>query len=195
MTRIRSLVVLAGVLLAGGQVRAESLYDPESFRGFTGDRKAHRAGDVVTVHVFENSSASTTSDTSTQRSHAVNARAGSSAVNGGRQLDGSIEMGSAFDGGGVTQRANRLLATLTVTVTEVLPNGDLRVAGEQLLTVNQEQHKVKVEGRVRPQDVSADNIVLSTRIADARVSYAGEGDLTSRHKRTWLRRLIELLGF
>ncbi|HYD51298.1 MAG TPA: flagellar basal body L-ring protein FlgH [Gemmatimonadaceae bacterium] len=195
MSRHVSLWVAAVLFLSGGSTRAESLYDAQSFRAFTADRKAHRVGDVVTVHVFENSSASTTSDTSTQRNHGVSARAGTSAINGGRQIDGSIELGSAFDGGGVTQRANRLLATLTVTVQEVLPNGDLRLAGEQLLTVNQEQHKVKVEGRVRPHDVSADNVVLSTRIADAKVSYAGQGDLTNRHKRTWLRMLIEFLGF
>ena len=100
-----------------------------------------------------------------------------------------------FTGGGTTQRANKLLATITVSVREVRPGGDLVVAGEQLLTVNQEQHRVSVEGRVRPQDVSSENVVLSTRLADARIAYAGRGDLSSRQKRAWWRTILDWVGF
>ena len=88
-----------------------------------------------------------------------------------------------------------MLATLTVNVTAVLPNGDLAIAGEQMLTVNDEKHKVKLSGRVRPQDVSGENAVLSTRIADARIDYVGDGDLTERQRRGWWRKVIDWLGF
>jgi len=81
-----------------------------------------------------------------------------------------------------------------VNVQEILPNGDLKVSGEQLLTVNEEQHKVNLEGRVRPQDISSDNVVLSTRLADARIDYIGEGDLSERQKRGWWRKLVDWLG-
>jgi flagellar L-ring protein precursor FlgH len=64
-----------------------------------------------------------------------------------------------------------------------------------VLTVNQEEQKVTVEGRVRPQDVSADNVVLSPRIADARITFLGEGALSSRQRRPWWRYLLEFLGF
>lgn len=194
MTRSRSLVAVA---LAGWAclARAESLFNAGTYRPLTSDRKAFRVGDLLTVNVFENSSATTSSDTTTQRKNGLDASLGTSAINGGRLLSGSASVGGTFEGGGTTQRANRLLATITVSVREVLPNGDLKVAGEQNLTVNREEHKVKLEGRVRPQDVSADNVVLSTRLADARLFYAGDGDVSERSRRAWWRALLDWLGF
>lgn len=194
MSRWPRGVLCCGLLWAAA-VQAESLYEPGTFRPLTADNKALRVGDALTIQVFENSSAATSSDTNTRRRNGLDASLGTSAINGGRLLSGSASVGGTFDGGGTTERANRLLATLTVTVREVLPNGDLKVAGQQLLTVNQEQHKVNVEGRVRPQDISSDNVVLSTRLADAKLTYAGEGDLTERHRRAWWRALLDWLGF
>ena len=110
-------------------------------------------------------------------------------------MGGSIGLGSNFDGGGTTQRTNRLLVTLTVSVRQVLPNGDLQVAGEQLLTINDEQHKVALEGRVRPQDISTDNTIQSIRLADAKISYIGEGSLSDRQQRAWWNKLLDWLGF
>lgn len=174
---------------------AESLYEASTFRPLTSDRRARQVGDLITIQVFERSSAATSSDTSTSRRNELQAGMGTSAVNGGRPVSGNASVSGEFEGGGTTQRTNRLLATLTVTVREVLANGDLRVAGEQNLTVNQEEHKVKIEGRVRTQDVSAENVVLSTRVADLRLQYAGDGDLSDRQKRAWWRALLDFLGF
>ncbi|MBN9053127.1 MAG: flagellar basal body L-ring protein FlgH, partial [Rhizobiales bacterium] len=84
--------------------------------------------------------------------------------------------------------------SVTVTVTEVVPNRELRVAGEQLLTVNEELQKVNLEGRVRPQDISNGNVVLSTRLADARITYVGEGDVSERARRSAWRRIFDWLG-
>jgi len=148
--------------------QAQSLYQEETYRPLASDRKAHRVGDVITVQVFEQSSASSSTDTSTQRNNGL--KASLSLLPSGTQRAGAIEVGGAFDGGGVTQRANRLLAILSVNVVAVLPNGDLKVSGEQLLTINNEQHKVNLEGRVRPQDLASDNTVMSTRLADARIN-------------------------
>lgn len=189
------LVLVLGGALAVTAARAESLYDAPTYRPLTSDSSAHRVGDVLTVQVLENSTATTSSDTSSQRKNALEAALGSSAVNRGIPLSGSVGVGGTFEGGGTTQRTNRILATLTVTVREVLPNGDLKVAGEQLLTVNRESHKVHVEGHVRPQDISSENVVVSTRLADAKLTYAGEGDLSERSRRAWWRKLLDLLGF
>jgi flagellar L-ring protein precursor FlgH len=106
----------------------------------------------------------------------------------------ALAVGSDFDGGGRTQRASRLLTTLTVTVQEVMPGGQLRVAGTQSVTVNEEQQTVTLEGVVRPADITAGNIVQSPRIAQARITYVGEGDLTERSRRAWWRRLLDALG-
>jgi flagellar L-ring protein precursor FlgH len=187
-----ALAILVPLISLGGSCRAESLYKEESYRPLTGDNKAYRVGDVITVQIYEQSSGTTTTDTSTQRTN--NLSAGVTTFNG-RQLNGSLAVAGAFDGGGTTQRTNKLLATLSVTVREILPNGDLKVSGQQMLKVNDEEHKANLEGRVRPQDISGDNVVLSTRLADAQITYAGDGELTDRQKRGWWRRLLDGVGF
>lgn len=187
------LAALALVLCASLPVAAESLYQEGSFRPLTADNKAFRVGDSLTVQVFENSSASTSADTGTRRNNDISG----SVTQTGNRVVGQLGIGVAgsFDGGGRTQRANKLLATLTVTVQEVLTSGELRVAGEQLLTVNEELQKVNLEGRVRPQDISDGNVVLSTRMADARITYVGEGDVTDRSRRSGWRKVFDWLGF
>ena len=109
-----------------------------------------------------------------------------------KQIGASVE--GDFDGGGRTQRANRVLATLSVSVKQVLSNGDLLISGEQTLTVNDEVQKVNIEGRVRPTDISDSNVVLSTRIADAKITYLGEGELSERQKRGWWRKVLDWFG-
>ena len=104
-------------------------------------------------------------------------------------------MGGDFDGGGRTQRTSRLLTTVSVTVREVLPGGQLRIAGAQSLTVNEELQTVTLEGLVRPADISDGNVVLSTRIADARITYLGEGDVAERNRRPWWRKVLDTVGF
>ena len=192
VVRVVGRVLAASLLVCAGSAPAQKLYDESTYRALAADHKAFRVGDVVTVQVYEQSSATTTTDTSTQRTNALNV--GISSAITGTQRGGSIAQGGTFDGGGTTQRANKLLVTLSVSVVEVLPNGDLRLAGDQALTVNEEHHAVHLEGRVRPQDVAADNTVLSTRLADARVNYVGAGDLSERQKPSWWRKLLDGLG-
>lgn len=179
-------------MLCAAPAAAESLYQEGSFQSLTADNKAFRVGDSLTVQVFENSSATSSADTDTRRKNDLS---GLVTHNSGK-LVGQFGIGIAgdFDGGGRTQRTNRLLATLSVTVIEVLPNHDLRVAGEQQLMVNDELQKVNLEGRVRPQDISAGNVVLSTRLADARITYVGDGDVSDRARRSAWRRILDWLG-
>lgn len=193
----RKFVAVLGLLavsLLGASVaaNAESLYQEGTFRPLTADNKAFRVGDSLTIQVFENSSATSSANTGTRRANDISG----SVTHTGNRVVGQLGIGVTgdFDGGGRTQRANRLLATLTVTVQEVLPNNELRVAGEQLLTVNEELQKVNLEGRVRPQDISDGNVVLSTRLADARITYVGEGDVSERTRRSVWRRVFDWLG-
>ncbi|RKP48495.1 flagellar basal body L-ring protein FlgH [Trinickia fusca] len=193
MKRVPMAVLLCAVLAAANAAHAESLYNESTYRAIGADTKAYRVGDAITVLVYENSSATSSTDTTTQRNNNLSASITSSLI--GKQPEFGVTTGGAFDGGGSTKRSSKLLASLTVTVREVLPNGDLKLAGEQMLTVNDEQHKVNLVGRVRPQDVSADNVVLSTRLADAHIDYVGDGDLTERQRRGWWRKVIDWLGF
>lgn len=174
-----------------GAVSAESLYNEQTFRPLAGDNKAYRVGDTLTVMIYEQSSGTTTTDTNTNRTNNLNAGVTTFSA---KQFNGSAAVSGTFDGGGTTQRTNKLLDTLTVTVREILPSGDLKVTGEQLLTINGEQHKASLEGRVRLVDIAGDNSVQSTRIADVRINYTGDGDLSERQKRSWWRQLLDGFG-
>ena len=189
--RSTASLALALACAAIGSVSAQSLFEEQSWRGFTSDNKAFRPGDVLTVQVLENSSASSSADTGTRRSNRLEAEL----AHGSRTAaEAALVVQGEFDGGGRTQRASRLLTTLTVTVQEVLPGGQLRVAGTQSVTVNDELQRVTLEGVVRPADITAGNVVQSPRVAQARITYVGEGDLTERSRRAWWRRLVDALG-
>jgi flagellar L-ring protein FlgH len=170
---------------------AQSLFREETFRGLTADNKAYRPGDVLTVQVFENSSATSSAETGTRRSNHLQTELAHGSAKAGQA---SLSVAGDFDGGGRTQRASRLLTTVTVTVQEVMPQGQLRIAGTQAVTVNEELQRVTLEGIVRPVDISDGNVVQSTRIAQARITYVGEGDLSERNRRAWWRRLLDALG-
>ena len=187
--RSRVCAILALVVSTHGQ--AQSLFDPEAFRSLTADRKAFRVGDALTVQILENASATANADTASARRNGLSVDVLGAR---GRNYGGSAQLDGDFDGGGRTERAGRLLAQITVTVSEVLPGGDLRVAGVQQLTINEERQRIAVSGRVRPQDVSDHNVVLSTRIAEADITYVGEGHLADRQQRAWWRRLLDAVG-
>ncbi|WP_433693392.1 flagellar basal body L-ring protein FlgH [Herbaspirillum seropedicae] len=193
--KTKSVLVLLAALCSNFSIEmvcAESLYSESSFRPLTADNKAFRIGDAVTVQVLENSSASTNADTTTRRKNGVNA---DFSLTRNPSITAGVNVGGDFDGGGRTQRASKLLAQLTVNVIAIQPNGDLKLAGEQILYVNDEEQRVKLEGRARPQDISDGNIILSTRLADARITYVGDGDLSERQRRGWWRRFVDWLGF
>ena len=146
---------------------------------------------MLTVQVFENTTASATAETDSRRGNRLQAELG----HGRPVARSNVAVASDFDGGGRTQRTSRLLTTVTVTVREVLPGGRLRIAGSQSIQVNEELQQVTLEGVVRPADITDGNVVQSTRVADARITYVGEGDVSESTRRPWWRRLLDVVGF
>ena len=191
MRRPHAAALAASLCLLAGAAHTQSLFREETWRGLTADNKAWRPGDVLTVQVFENSSASSSAETGTRRSNRLQAEWAHSSH---MAATAALSVAGEFDGGGRTQRASRLLTTVTVSVQEVLPGGQLRIAGTQSVTVNDELQRVTLEGVVRPADITDGNVVQSTRIAQARITYVGEGDLTERGRPAWWRRLLDALG-
>jgi flagellar L-ring protein FlgH len=192
MNQMRMCALVAAMAMALPAATAQSLYREDTWRALTADNKAFRPGDVLTVQVFENTTAVSSADTGTRRNNQLQAE-----LAHGPRIVGQTSIGVSgdFDGGGRTQRASRLLTTVSVTVQEVLPGGQLRIAGVQSVTVNEELQTVTLEGLVRPADISDGNVVQSTRIAEARITYVGEGDITERNRRSWWRRLVDAVGF
>lgn len=189
LKRAYGWMALAALACTPG-VHADSLYQPGSYQSLTSDLRPRRAGDLITVMVYENASASSTANTSAGRDAGI----GLDVQRPGRGYGAGINASNQMDGRGRTAREGRVLAQITVSVREVLAGGDLIVAGEQTLNVNNEQQMIKVEGRIRPQDVSDANVVLSTRIADAKISYAGQGDLADSQRPAWWQRFLTFFG-
>jgi flagellar L-ring protein precursor FlgH len=104
-------------------------------------------------------------------------------------IDGSAN--SKFGGKGATNRADTLTGTISVIVTEVLPNGDLRIEGRREVTVNSEKQQMTIAGVVRRVDVDTKNTVLSSAIADAKIEYAGLGVLDDVQRPGWFIRILD----
>ncbi len=175
-----------------------------SSASLTEDGKARKVGDVVTILVTETASASKQAATSTGRSSSMSAGipafmglqgAGILANNLGGDLSKLIDASasSKFDGSGSTSRKESLTATITAKVIDVLPNGNLRIEGHRHVKVNSEDQIVTVRGVIRPRDISVDNTINSSYVADAQISYSGEGIISDRQRPGWLMNIIDKL--
>jgi flagellar L-ring protein precursor FlgH len=178
-------------LASSTSVFAASLYrDENNFRSLTSDKRAYRVGDMLTVLVMENSSATANANTSAEKKGGL--LFGWKATN--RSENSSLQLGDTFGGKGQIQRSGKLLAQLTVTVREIDPTGLLHVSGEQQIFVNDEKQEITLHGKVRPIDVLDNNTVLSTRLADARISYIGDGILSEKQHAGLITRFLTWLG-
>ena len=173
-------------------VPAADLYKAQSFTPLTSDRRALKVGDLVTIVVMENSDASNSTDTTTDKSSGMSI--GLSSISSGRQLGGNLNVGDGYGGHGSEQRTGRMVAQLTVSVQEIFPNGDLAVKGAQAIDVHGEKTNLRVSGRLRRADIAQNNSVLSSRLADAKIEYVGDGILTEKSAPGVLSRVWTLLG-
>jgi len=164
------------------------------------DKKARQVGDLLTILVIERASASREAKTKTSRTSDRNGKLGAfvglptrGLGSTGNILPEGISLSSAsnFDGLGSTEQSDALDATVSVVVTEVLANGTLVIEGQRQITVNGEQQTLIIKGMVREQDVSANNTVMSTSLANAEISYQGKGMISRQQKPGLLSRLID----
>ncbi len=185
------VAILASTLLGAIPAPAADLYQGSAYESLTADRRASRPGDIVTILIYENSSASNTADTSTKTG--FGAQGNVSTLYAGKN-SAQVGLGDNYGGKGQIQRTGRLLAQLSASVTGVTPSGDLVVAGTQDIDVNGEKTRIRLEGRIRPIDIAANNTVLSTRLADAKIDYTGEGFITDRSRPGLIPRFFAWLG-
>jgi flagellar L-ring protein FlgH len=170
------------------------------------DMKAHRVGDIITVILGEkltskksatsdwskSSDVSMTNPTVLGSSVLLNKGKGVSALsrvlkdNENLNLSASVGGESSFTGQSSAKQSNQLSGTVTVTIAQILPNGNLYVKGERWITINNGEELVRISGIVRPHDIAPDNTIFSQRIADARIRYSGEGALANSNKTGWL---------
>jgi len=175
--------------------------------------KARRKGDILTVRIVESSSAANEASTQTGRksdySAGVDQLMGIETwwvneilpdvndrypkINPFGPTSVSAGMESGFDGSGATSRSGVLTALLTVTVMEVLPNGNLYIQGSKEVGVNYDKHIITLSGIVRPKDLTPENVVLSTAIAEARITYDGDGVIQTNQRPGWLADFLNVI--
>ncbi|MEZ9708834.1 flagellar basal body L-ring protein FlgH [Vibrio breoganii] len=150
------------------------------------DKKAYRVGDILTVQLDEQTESNKSSSTTLGKSSATTLTAPSFGGNSIDSMSANLSGDRSFDGAAASKQGNRLSGSITVTVYEVLPNGVLRIRGEKWLKLNQGDEFIRLSGNVRVEDIDADNMLSSTRIADARITYSGRGALADSNKPGWL---------
>ena len=159
------------------------------------DQRARRVGDILTVNLIEKTDASKKASTSTAKDQDIDTGiptilGGSITRNGREFLNNAVSSSRDFGGEGSSSQSNSLNGSITVTVSQVLANGNLVVRGEKILTLNQGDEFVQFSGIVRPADVQPDNTVLSTKVANTQVAYSGRGVIADSNKMGWLSRFF-----
>jgi flagellar L-ring protein precursor FlgH len=189
-----AVVVLALFLQnSGGSLYSDSAPNVFLFRDF----KARNVSDILTIQINENSTASNSANTATKKQSDVSVKApavaglehGNQALNFSDILSYSSAL--SFAGEGSTTRTGQLQAFVSARVTQVFPNGDLAIEGTKEVTVNRERQVLRIRGIVRPRDITPQNVVMSTSIANMEVVFDGKGIVTDANKPGFLYKLLQ----
>lgn len=177
-------------LSANHDVEAKSLWRNSNWSMYA-DNKARDVGDIVTIVINE----TTTQTANKQRS---NSKEGSVNLNSGTGIFKFLAAASAgasdsFSANGSATDTNRFTGNVTVTVVEVMPNGNLVVEGTQSIWQQRDEHKITIRGVVRRQDIAYNNTVLSTKVADATLKFDGKGPLNAKQRQGILTQIFNIL--
>ena len=157
------------------------------------DRRARFVGDTITINITESTTASAKSNSKLDKSNT--SKAGISAMAG---LPGQSFLGmnlnatssNAFSGKGEAANNNVFTGSITATVIDVMPNGNLLVSGEKQLAIGHEQEFVRISGVVNPSFVDFSNSIDSSKVADARIEYKSAGQISEGQLMGWLARFF-----
>ena len=182
-----------------------SIYQVGYDIAFFEDIRARRIGDTLTIQLSESTNASKTSSTEHDRSSDTNITnptllGGNPlfnvpallplSVTENNSLASTLQSENSFSGESDSAQSNSLNGEITVTVADVFPNGNLFVRGEKRMNLNQGNEYIKISGIVRPVDISANNIVASTKIADPTIIYNQDGAGADANKLGWIARFF-----
>ena len=179
------------------QLRRESgaIYDPETALPLFETARARHEGDIITIYLLEKTNASKNAtlqqmknDTNVVQNKVFLGRP--IELGGGYSMDFNLSNQRQFNGQAQAVQNNQLAGSISVTVNRVLANGNLVIQGEKWVKINQGEEYIRLSGIVRPQDIRADNSTTSYRIANARISYGGTGQVNNTNAQGWLSRIM-----
>lgn len=162
------------------------------------DKRARRVGDILTVLLSESTTSTKSSATKMTKENSTSISAPNlfgrtphlGLSDGSGDLDTGLSASREFSGASGTDQSNSLTGSITVTITAVYPNGVLFVRGEKWLTLTQGEEYIRISGLVRPEDIEENNTIISTKLADARITYSGKGALADSNRMGWLARFF-----
>lgn len=170
-----------------------SIYQAAYSRPLFEDRKARFVGDTMTVTITESTSASTKSNNNVSRSSSISASVDPMKGVLGNTFEGmslSASGANSLTAKGDAANNNVFSGTMTATVIEVLPNGNLLISGEKQVAIGHEQEYVRISGVVNPAFVDSANTIPSSKIADARIEYKSAGQISDSLVMGWLARFF-----
>jgi len=174
-------------------VPSGAIFQTAGYRPLFEDRKPRYVGDLLTIQINERLNASQKANSSSERSSEIEASIPGVSGVFGRKLNGlnaKASSSNAFDGKGETASSNLFTGAITVTVIEVLTNGNLRVAGEKQIGIRQNSEVLRFSGVIDPAQIQSGNVVSSTQVADARLDYRGGGYIEEAQIQGWLARFF-----
>lgn len=172
-----------------------AIYDNETALPLFETPRARHAGDILTVYLIEKTDAQKNA-TTTQKKNDTEKITNKLflgrpiSLGSGYSMDFDLDNQRQFTGDGRSIQNNRLAGSISVTVARVLANGNMIVQGEKWVRINQGNEFVQLSGIVRPQDIKPDNTITSDRIANARISYGGTGQINNTNAQGWLSRIL-----
>ena len=187
-----SVAALLAVNVAGmapAHTSAESLWG--SHHSLFSDRKASQVGDILTILINESSKTSQSLSNS-------NSKSGNQSLGAGTGIFGFLVAATAsgsdsFKANGNANNTNTATGNVTVTVIEVKDNGNLVVEGTQSIWNNKNEHRITVQGVVSPDDISPDNTIVSSKVADATLRFDGKGPLNAKQRQGILTQIFNIL--
>jgi flagellar L-ring protein precursor FlgH len=174
----------------------QSGYDTRLFE----DQTAKRVGDILTITLLEKTQAKKADDLNTKKDTTMSAEVPSlfglaASTLTGQTARTSLASAKEFKGTGAADQSNSLSGNISVTVVELLPNGNLSVRGEKRVTLNQGDEFIRLSGIVRPVDINSSNIITSDKVADVTIMYVGEGAMADASKMGWAARILNSFWF
>lgn len=188
------VILAAGMLVLAGGAAADAASrwsDTASPLSVYSDHKAHYVGDVVTIIISEATSSSHVGQTANSKTANTNMNAG---VGLFTFLDNaSAGQSDSFTAKGSISNINNVNGRITAQVTGVMPNGDLMLTGTRTVRQNGDEQKITLTGTVRPDDIAADNTVLSSYIANAEIKIDGKGPIYQKQHQGIITRIFDWL--
>lgn len=176
-----------------------AIFQPGYGRPLFEDRRARNVGDTITINLVERNTAQKNANASAGRESSLTGgitAASKVPLSGLAGLNAEAGVTSDFTGKGAAAANNVFNGTITVTVIDVYPNGNLLVSGEKMVAINQGNEFIRFSGVINPNTVTTSNTVQSTQVADARIEYRGSGFIDESNTMGWLQRFfVAILPF